>query len=512
MLPPWSSIVAGLKPLAHEFLKDRADCRLAQERLLRDMLALNASCSAGKRHAFALMKSYGDFCGEVPVTQYDTSAGEILGMINGEKTLCCENVLFVAQTSGSSAPAKLIPFTAEKLLNFQKALHPWLLDIVNNWPAVSTGKMYWSISPAQCRAGNNIKADLLGSGDDSVYFGDTLAEPIAAVMLGSRELSRLSNFDEWRSQTLAALLGANDLTMISIWSPTFLLELLAYLKKNTGKVLSRLTDWPARRADVLREYAAGASAEFPAAEIWPSLQLISCWADASSRHFIPQLKSIFPAIAIQAKGLLATEGAVTIPWCAAGGSVLSPSSCFVEFGAEDGKYRLCDELSVGENYRIVITAHGGLYRYDIGDYVRVTGYYKSLPILEFLGRGSLISDLCGEKLSEAFAAACLEAVPGFAMLAPVKEGHLRYALIVDAVRVAARDLPHVVAAVEEKLQHNPQYRYARQLGQLEALAGQRVGEPVKRYESLCLSAGKNLGSLKFLSLTNDLNLAREFLQ
>ena len=59
--------------------------------------------------------------------------------------------------------------------------------------------------------------------------------------------------------------------------------------------------------------------------------------------------------------------------------------------------------ALAREYDIVLTQHGGLYRYRIGDRVRVTRFYQATPCLEFVGRSDAVCDLTGEKLHERFA-------------------------------------------------------------------------------------------------------------
>jgi hypothetical protein len=59
-----------------------------------------------------------------------------------------------------------------------------------------------------------------------------------------------------------------------------------------------------------------------------------------------------------------------------------------------------DEVREGHNYYILPTTAYGLYRYDIHDLVRVTGFHNRTPLLEFLSKGAHFSSVTGEKLSE----------------------------------------------------------------------------------------------------------------
>ena len=58
------------------------------------------------------------------------------------------------------------------------------------------------------------------------------------------------------------------------------------------------------------------------------------------------------------------------------------------------------EVEMGRDYFVVLTSSAGLYRYSIGDQIRVVGFEGQAPIIEFLNKGEHISSLTGEKLSE----------------------------------------------------------------------------------------------------------------
>jgi hypothetical protein len=68
------------------------------------------------------------------------------------------------------------------------------------------------------------------------------------------------------------------------------------------------------------------------------------------------------------------------------------------------------ELTLGESYFIVPTTAAGLYRYQISDLVRVTGFHHRTPEVEFLGKGQRFASLTGEKLCEHQVTAAMAAV------------------------------------------------------------------------------------------------------
>ncbi|KAL6850117.1 hypothetical protein ACP4OV_020744 [Aristida adscensionis] len=58
------------------------------------------------------------------------------------------------------------------------------------------------------------------------------------------------------------------------------------------------------------------------------------------------------------------------------------------------------EVTVGEQYELVMTTFAGLYRYRLGDVVRVAGFYNSTPKLKFVCRRNLMLSINIDKNSE----------------------------------------------------------------------------------------------------------------
>ncbi len=183
--------------------------------------------------------------------------------------------------------------------------------------------------------------------------------------------------------------------------------------------------------------------------------------------------------------------------------MLAVESGFYEFLDSDGIALLCHELQPGAAYRVVMTSHAGLYRYDTGDLVNMEGWYHETPMLRFLGRAGVTADLCGEKLTEPFVNACLGKVRGFALLVPMQMPEQGYCLYVDASCYGPTQAEALAQPIDRALMANPQYRYARDLAQLAALRVVRAREPTARYLDHELGHGRVLGDVKPPSLSPD---------
>jgi hypothetical protein len=395
----------------------------------------------------------------VPVTSYDDLQPWLARMESGEPdVLFAGRPIAYERTSGSAGPSKLIPYSSDGLLDFQRSVVPWLASVVK--AHAITGRAYFSISPAT-RGQSSFGGVPVGL-PDGAYLGEVGAAVLTEVTAVPLEVAAIVDVERWRAETLRHLAAARDLELISVWSPTFLLALLDHLPS------------PHR--------------------LWPRLKVVSCWAAGTSRPFANELAARLPQAHLQPKGLLSTEAVVTVP-DEAGRPALTPHG-FFEFQRE-GKLLLPHELHEGEIYEVVVTTASGLYRYRTGDLVRYDGYFPSnRPILEFVGRGELVSDLVGEKLTEPFVAGCLEGVPGFRLLVPDSKDN-GYVLVAEAgIAVDIRD-------IERRLCDNPQYAYARRLGQLGALRLVSVPRLLDRYTQAHTGRGVRLGDVKPATLRSE---------
>ncbi|HSS50389.1 MAG TPA: GH3 auxin-responsive promoter family protein, partial [Thermoanaerobaculia bacterium] len=418
-------------------------------------------------------------------------------------------------TSGSSAAAKRIPYTAAMQDEIRRAIAPWVFDLYRHRPRLALGCAYWSISPLKMdeeTTGGTVK---VGFEEDAEYLGGFWKRLVDSTLAVPGGVRFLRDADSFRYATLLFLLRRADLALISVWHPSFLTLLMGALPAlwndlmrdvERGKEIAgrRLRPLP-RRAAELRRLAADAQAR-----IWPRLGLISCWGDAHAALHLDELRQAFPGVEIQPKGLLATEAFVTIPF--AGRTPLAIRSHFFEFltaGGDSERPRLAHELETGGVYSVVATTGGGLYRYRLEDRVEVAGFAGRTPSLKFLGREGHVSDLRGEKLHESFVAGALArafqrlgVAPRFAMLAPDEEGAgpPRYILYLE---IGGSPPPGLAKAVEAELAANPHYRTCVALGQLAPAAVFLVeGAAFPRYLQHCRARGQRLGDVKALALSS----------
>lgn len=487
----WGPLLAVAAGHAARFARACADPRAAQMALLHRIVQANRDTAFGRAHGFGPIASLADYQRAVPVAEYDAFAAAIARMAAGAANeLVADPVIAFEETGGSASGGKLVPHTAAGLDGFAAAVLPWLGDLARRRPTIAAGRAYATISPAT-RAPRATASGLpIGLPSDAAYLGEAAAPAFAAVLAVPPGLAGVTDVKAWRIATLAALVQAEDLAFVSLWSPTFLSALLAELEPLAEAVLARI-DPPAR----VRLDAALKGTALCTARLWPGLDCISCWADGASAAPARQLAACFPHAAIEAKGLLATEAAITVPWGAEEGGVPALHSALIEFFGADGQPRLCDELVPGETYALVLTTQSGLYRYAIGDRVECLSTRQGLPRLRFIGRDGLCSDLVGEKLTEAFVATALAGLPFPATLAPRGDGR-GYVLHAECAAPPAG----LAERIEQHLCANPHYAHARRMGQLAPLRLAANARLSARLIAAGLAGGRRMGDLKPVAL------------
>src|SRR5262249_43150680 len=168
------------------------------------------------------------------------------------------------------------------------------------------------------------------------------------------------------------------------WGPAFLPRSLEAQPTLAEPLAQALHDADPARAHLVETALAQQPIDTPS--IWPRLATVSAWADGASRGYAQRLQEMLPHAPLQPKGLMATEGALTLPRRGSPYPAPALTSAFLEFVDDAGQAFACDELTEGTSYRVVMTTPGGLYRYDLGDRVACRGHVGGVPRLEFTGR------------------------------------------------------------------------------------------------------------------------------
>jgi len=507
------------------FTKSLHQVEQTQTTNLMRLMRRNEDTAFGRQHAFRRINSVSDYQQAVPVAEYADFSTHIEAIALGQRhVLTSEPVKLFHPTSGSQSATKLIPWTSSLADEFQQGIAPWVTSLYSRNPAIMKGRAYWSVSPRSTpsRTHGSMR---VGFDGDSDYLGALGKSLFSHVSVVTSEVANCSDVEQFKLRTLVALLETEDLTLISVWSPTFLTILLEELMRRPDEILNELAKCgrggAKQRGTSLARFLKGGT-ELPFEKIWPNLQVISCWTHAASEIYADNLRRYFPNVEMQAKGLLATEAFVSLPVRTDLDPVLAVTSHFYEFcDVITGEIRLAHELSERSVYSVIVTTGGGLYRYKLGDLVRVTGFLHQAPCLRFVGRQECFSDLFGEKLNGSVveelikdSLSKLEITARFFLLAPTLDssGRTAYTLFLDADRSSS--IAGLQRVVEQGLSSHFHYSHCRQLGQLAELRIFHVHRELKCPEDIFMTEihrrGQKLGDIKMVALDAHLGWDQRF--
>lgn len=526
----------GCLPEAWRFHRAASSVERSQRAVLARILRGAADTRFARLHGLAAGDPAEQFAEKVPVVDYDQLAGLVAHAAEGSPdVLTREPVLRFEPTGGSTGGTKLIPVTRASKREFGRALSAWIADMYLAVPAALLGCAYFSLSPVGTRDRLTEGGIPIGFEDDAEYFGPLSRVFVGAAQAVPPEVRLIEDMEAFRYVTSAFLLSRADLTLVSVWNPTFFSAMLdtceaqrdslvrdiaegrlhppSPLPAGLVSVLERaLGAEPGRAATIAAAFASEPDRAVAFTRIWPRLRIVSCWADANAAPYARRLAAELPHARVAPKGLIATEGIVSFPVEAAGGHVLAIRSHYVEFEPSGGAPVPAWRLREGERYGIVLTSGSGLYRYRLRDTVEVSGFWRGTPVLCFLGKEAMVSDWFGEKIDESHARRAIAAVarslahdPTWALIAceEFDHGHA-YVLFLETgadVPLSALDAEVLANAVESCLAENFHYAYARQLGQLQHACVVAVTDGAVAFLAESVRRGQRAGDVKPLALS-----------
>ncbi|WDZ83123.1 GH3 auxin-responsive promoter family protein [Micromonospora cathayae] len=394
-----------------------------QQQALADVLAHNAGTAFGVEHGFARIRNIDDFRSAVPIRDYDALAPWIERAAAGEQNvLSADDPVVFFKSSGSTGDSKKIPITRTfmKRVFFPFYYAAWA-NFAEHFPAVlahddSTLNLKHDPVPVDTTASGRPHA-----GASQVDFGTAFGEPLSAEP-GTRAPwatlpAHAADADHLERAYLRLRLAVQaDLRCVIGINPAMVAAVPHQLAQWWPRIVKDLHDGtlgghpygPAdrERAAQLERLAAYHGTLLPA-HVWPNLELIFCWTTGLASLYLPRLREAFgPGVTVLPAPVAASEGpvAVALDRHPTAGPLVVPAAWY-EFLPADDDIRpdsptlRHDELAEGQEYHVVFTHVGGLYRYALGDVVRVVDRVAGVPRVEYAGRRNL-SDVAGERLRE----------------------------------------------------------------------------------------------------------------
>jgi len=476
--------------------------RETQNQLLLDILHRNRGTRFGRDHRFDGIRSLNDYRSRVEIGDYERLRPYVERAKHGEpNALTEEPVLMFTMTSGSTGEPKLIPVTKTALDNHRELTRFWYYRAYLDYPGFLSGKLLGVVSPAI--EGRTPAGIPFGAASGLIY--QSTPRWIQNAYVVPSTVSEIKDF-ETKYYLIMRLALEHEISFFGTPNPSTILRLVETADRCKDTIVRDIRDgtiagnWnlPKKfhselvrglsknpiRARQLENFAIQQGALRPR-EYWPQLQLIGCWKGGTVAIRLKEFDRWFAGgTPVRDLGYMASEAQMTLPVSDVGSAgILAVDKNFYEFipesdiGSAKPTILTCAELEQGKNYYLILTTSGGLYRYDINDVVRVAGFYKQTPLIEFVRKGRDVTNITGEKLHVDQVMQAMEraqsdagiAVQYFRAFADIEKSRYAFLVEFDGLRPSQESLSRLLYGLDARLHElNVEYAQKRESRRLRA--------------------------------------------
>ncbi|WP_308295045.1 GH3 auxin-responsive promoter family protein [Streptomyces sp. NK08204] len=402
-----------------------ADAEGHQRRVLTELLEYNADTEYGRAHSFDAIRSLDDFRKAVPINDYAALSPWIERMAAGESNLLsADDPAVYFTSSGTTGAHKKIPVTAafmrRTFFPFYYAAWAPLIehfpDVLERPDAVLNLKHDPRPAPPTTASGRpHVGASQVDLG---TRFGEPLsAEPGTFASWGTLPLAVEENDHLEKTYLRLRLAVQSDVRCIIGINPAMVAALPYQLNLWWPRLVKEIRDGTLggvpygspdpERAATLERLADHFGTVRPA-HVWPHMRALFFWTTGMASLYLSRLREEFgPGVTALPAPVAASEGPVGVALDRHGsaGSLVVTASAYEFLDAEsdirpDSATLTMHELEPGRDYHVIFSHIGGLYRYAVGDVVRVVDRVGGVPRVEYAGR-STRSDAVGERLRDA---------------------------------------------------------------------------------------------------------------
>lgn len=482
-----------------------------QSERLQALLAQVAGTDFGREHGLRVGMGLADYRRAVPVRGYDALLPWLARVHAGEaRVLTQAPVRSLLKTSGTTGAAKLLPVTDPYAAEVADGQTLWRLGLVRDHEAVTRGAALTLVSPAV----EGVLPSGLAYGSNTGRMHEAqpwmvrvrFPVPLAVTRIPDPTLRLYASLRFALQARLSTITTANPSTLLLVcrrlleWQEDLAGDLVdGTLRRGPAQDLARWLGPRERLALRLRLRRRPAPRDWRPAQLWP-LAVVNCWKGGPAPFFLARLpEALGAALPVREVGLTASEGYFAFPNSdGEEGGVAWLGGHLLEFLDEDGAPRWAWELEAGRSYRLVISTHAGLYRYDLADIVEVSGFAGRAPVLRFVRKAGNVLNVTGEKLTEDQLVRAVRQALGGAPLVGFTVGYQMAEVPALRLYVEGEPPPGLAARLDAALgEANVEYHDKRQSGRLGPPFVERAPEGTyRRYRERRAAEGAPDGQIK----------------
>ncbi|MDD5952956.1 MAG: GH3 auxin-responsive promoter family protein [Oscillospiraceae bacterium] len=430
----------GAKAL-QKLREESLDPMTINEQLLMTLLRDNADTEIGRKYDFASIHSIAEYQKRVPVSTYDDYADYVYRMLYNDETnlMTAYDVQLYTSTNGTMGNPKIVPMTDKAIAvqNFYNAqVHS---GVINEGVTDYSGHF---LSLLECRF---IETK---GGKNFGHLSSIMLQDSAPIMqhITSTPMEALFPQGDTNARYLQARFGlaTADITSINCSFLSIAVELLRYIETEwemlvddiehgtinedirmpeevREKLLERIEPMPERAKELREIFQQGFDEPF-APKVWKKLRLICGVGTGPFEIYDSKLKERFvnDQVHFFYAGISSTEAMFSVPVSLdSKDSALVPNSVFYEFLPMDAngdfsQVVTMDKVEVGKEYEIIMTSPSGLYRYRMGDCIRIMGMYNKLPLIRMQYRiGNMVEIIDDHTTEDMLTAAVVDTAKKF---------------------------------------------------------------------------------------------------
>ncbi|MGW0601688.1 GH3 family domain-containing protein [Streptomyces sp. NPDC002776] len=474
------------------FLAALEDPEEVQRDLLGSILERNSDTAFGREHRLACVRGLDDLRRAVPIRTHQELMPWIERAMGGEQAvLTADDPVVYFSSSGSTGREKHIPVTRSYMQGtFLPFYHASFAPLLQSLPQALSmpGAVLnlWQDPTSPISRTGHGQPHIGASQVDYSKFGEDSAVGFGNDAEWSRIPAELATAGPWdRSYYKLRLAAEQDIRIVIGVNPAMVAGLPYMLRTLYPRLAADLragtldgrphTRPDPERADEFERYAQRFGTLLPY-HLWPRLSAVFVWNSALASLYLPRVRETYgPGVRLFGAPVASCEGPAAVPVDQRPGAPLYVPGCVYEFVPADGPVTAdsetlaATELEPGQDYHLVLTHVGGLYRCAVMDVVRVVGYQGRTPRIEYAGR-DVVRSAAGERLSEAVAVRALRAACHDAG-AEIRNATFRLAgagpggRYQVAVAFAGPSAPALGAALDARLAEQcPGYREGRRSG------------------------------------------------
>ncbi|CAK8535214.1 unnamed protein product [Lathyrus sativus] len=413
-----------------------------QKKVLAEILSHNANVEYLQRHGLNGQTDSETFKKLLPIITYEDIHNEINRIANGDtSSILTANPVseFVSSSGTSGGERKLIPATEDDLAR-RYFLFSLFMPIMNQFvPDLDKGKgmcLMFVRNEYKTPGGINATSAL------TIYYKSThfknrsmsynpFTSPYETVLC-------LDSYQSMYSQLLCGLCQNNEVLRVGAVFATGLIHAIRFLEKNwsllcddirTGTINPLITDISVREAvmkilksdknlaDFIQSECSKGSWQGIITRLWPNTKYVDVIVTGSMSQHIPTLDYYSNGLPLVSTVYASSEcycGVNLNPLCKPCdvSYTFIPSMCYYEFlpvnrsnnGSlhEKEKQELVDlvDVKLDQEYELIVTTYAGLYRYNVGDVLKVTGFKNNAPQFKFVCRKNVVLSVDTEKTDE----------------------------------------------------------------------------------------------------------------